>query len=264
MSNRHKKIGIKHVIRLEWMDKTLDMVLAGMSKNEIRDELNTYLADKKQSGGTGTRGKKTYIIAISILMQTWCNPDKDTKPFRDAALNYAKKNSDKTRLPLHWAMISAAYPFWAGVAKQIGRLLNLQDQITKKQIIQRLKEQYGDRQTISRYARYVIRSFVAWDILKDTSIKGIYAQNKKDSVEQNQTLLLVESLLLASPESSLSLKGTLNSPTLFPFQTSPITAGYVQKHCSRINVNQFSPGEEMINMVILTNHGQTHTPPTAC
>ena len=149
---------------------------------------------------------------------------------------------------MHWAMISAAYPFWAGVAKQTGRLLNLQDQVTKKQIIQRLKEQYGDRQTISRYARYVIRSFFAWGILKDTSVKGIYAQNKKKSAGQNQTLLLVESLLLVSPKSSLSLKETLNSPALFPFQTYPITAGYVQKHCSRINVNLFSPEEEMINI----------------
>jgi len=59
---------------------------------------------------------------------------------------------------------------------------------------------------------------------------------------------IVESLLLASSESSLSLKGTLNSPTLFPFQTSPITAGYLQKNCPKINVNQFSPGEEMINI----------------
>ena len=248
MSNRHKKIGIKHVIRLEWMDKTLDMVLAGMSNKEIRDELDIYLADKKPSGGTGTRGKKTYIIAISILMQTWCNPDKEIKSFRDAALIYAKKNGRKTRLPLHWTMISAAYPFWGGVAKQIGRLLNLQDQITKKQIVQRLKEQYGDRQTISRYARYVIRSFVVWGILKDTSVKGIYAKNKNILVGQNQTLLLVESLLLTSPESSLSLQGALNSPTLFPFQISPITAGYLQKNCPRINVNQFSPGEEMINL----------------
>ena len=91
MGNRYKKIGIKHVIRLEWMDKTVDMMLAGMSTKEIREELNTYLADKKQSGGIGERGKKTYIIAISILMQTWCSPDKEIKLFRDALLNHAKK-----------------------------------------------------------------------------------------------------------------------------------------------------------------------------
>jgi len=248
MGNRHKKIGIKHVIRLEWMDKTLDMMLAGMSSKEIREELNNYLADKKQSGGIGERGKKTYIMAIGILMQIWCSPEKEIKLFRDVALAYAKKIIVKERMPLHWAMISAAYPFWAEVAKQTGRLLNLQDQVTKKQIVQRLKEKYGDRETISRYARYVIRSFVAWGILKDASTKGIYALYQKKSVGQNQTLLLTESLLLTSPESSFALKGVLASPSLFPFQLSPITGDYLQRNCPRINLNQFGSGEEMINI----------------
>ncbi len=248
MSNRHKKIGIKHVIRLEWMDKTLDMVLAGMSTKEIRDELNIYLADKKQSGGTGERGKKTYIIAISIMIQTWCSSDKEIKLFRDAVLTYVKTIDIKERIPLHWAMISASYPFWSEVAKHTGRLLNLQDKVTKKQIIQRLKEQYGDRPTISRNARYVIRSFVAWGILKDTSVKGSYAQGGKILTMQHQALLLMESLLLASPKSSIPLKELLNSPSLFPFQIEPITGNYFQTKCPRININQFGPGEETINL----------------
>ncbi|MEA1969760.1 MAG: hypothetical protein U9N77_16275 [Thermodesulfobacteriota bacterium] len=249
MNNRHKKIGIKHVIRLEWMDKTLDMMLAGISSKEIREELNIYLADKKQSGGIGERGKKTYIMAIGILMQIWCNPDREIKQFRDELLIHVKKINVKERIPLHWAMISAAYPFWAGVAKQTGRLLNLQDQVTKKQIVQRLKEQYGDRETISRYARYVIRSFVAWGVLKNASVKGSYTQYQKITTEQNQTRLLIESLLLASPGSSFALKGLLDSPSLFPFQVFPVTGDYLLKNCPRLNVNQFGPGEEMINLI---------------
>ncbi len=248
MNSRYDKIGIKHVIRLEWMDKTLDMMLAGMSTKEIRDELNIYLADKKQSGGTGERGEQAYKKAVTNLIQTWCIPDKEIKPFRDTVLAHAKNISTKERKPLHWAMISAAYPFWAGVAKQTGRLLNLQDQVTKKQIVQRLKEQYGDRETISRYARYVIRSFVAWGVLKDASVKGTYAQDNKISAEKDQTHLLVESLLLASPESSLALKEVLESPSLFPFQAVAITGDYLQKNSTRIIINHFGPGEEMVNI----------------
>jgi hypothetical protein len=58
MSKRHEKIGIKQVIRLEWMDHVLNMLLAGMEPESIRADLKSYLADKKQSGGTGERGKK--------------------------------------------------------------------------------------------------------------------------------------------------------------------------------------------------------------
>jgi hypothetical protein len=248
MSARHEKIGIKHVIRPEWMDKTLDMMLAGMSPTDIRKELDEYLCDKKQSGGTGERGKEAYKKAVTNLMLTWCTPEKEIIPFRDAVLALAKKTPASERLPLHWAMISSVYPFWFGVAKQIGRLLNLQDQITKKQIIQRLKEQYGDRETISRFARYVIRSFVAWNILEDASIKGNYIQVRKIPTNQKQVAILTESVLLSTPESPLALKNVIESSSLFPFQISPITGDYLQKNCPRINVNQFSPGEEMINI----------------
>ncbi|MCK5164704.1 MAG: hypothetical protein KAQ72_13350 [Desulfobacula sp.] len=249
MSARHEKIGIKHVIRPEWMDKILDMMLAGMSPKEIRNELDEFLSDKKQSGGTGERGKEAYKKAVTNLMLTWCTPEKELIPFRDAVLAIAKTTPVSERLPLHWAMISAAYPFWYGVAKQIGRLLNLQDQITKKQIIQRLKEHYGDRETISRFARYVIRSFVAWGILKDASIKGNYIQAMRIPTNQQQIAILTESILLSTPESPLALKNVMESASLFAFETSPITGDYLLKNCPRINVNQFSPGEEMISII---------------
>jgi hypothetical protein len=249
MSARHDKIGIKHVIRLEWMDKTLDMMLAGMSPKEIRKELDVFLSDKKQSGGTGERGKEAYRKAVTNLMLTWCTPEKELIPFRDAVLELARTTPASERIPLHWAMISAAYPFWFGVAKQIGRLLNLQDQITKKQIIQRLKEQYGDRETVSRFARYVIRSFVAWDILEDASIKGNYIQKKKIPTNPKQVAILTESTLLSTTESSHALRNVMEISSLFAFDVSPITSDYLQRNCPRINVNQFSPGEEMINLV---------------
>ena len=75
----------------------------------------------------------------------------------------ASKLQQKQWLPLHSAILSAAYPFWFNVATQTGRLLKLQEQITQHQIFNRLKEQYGDRETVSRNARYTIRSFVAWE-----------------------------------------------------------------------------------------------------
>lgn len=248
MSTRHDKIGIKHIIRLEWMDKTLDMMLAGMSPIEIRNELDVFLSNKKQSGGTGVRGKEAYRKAVTNLMLTWCTPEQELVPFRDAVLELAKKTSNSNRIPLHWAMISAAYPFWFGVAKQIGRLLNLQDQITKKQIIQRLKEQYGDRETISRFSRYVIRSFVAWGILEDASIKGNYVQVKKLPTDQQQVAILTEATLLATPVSSLALRNVMESTASFAFDISPISGDYLLKNCPRISVNQFSPGEEMISI----------------
>lgn len=53
MSNRHQKIGFKQIVRLEWMDRTLSLVLAGLSEKEIRSNLEEYLSTQRQSGGEG-------------------------------------------------------------------------------------------------------------------------------------------------------------------------------------------------------------------
>ena len=237
MDTRYEKIGIKQLIRLEWMNKTLDMLLAGMDAMAIRAELKIYLADKKQSGGTGARGEKTYTMAIGLLMQSWVEPDDVLISMRDSALDLARSLPLRKRLPLHWAMFSAAYPFWLNVARQAGRLLNLQDQVTQRQIVTRLKEQYGDRQTISRYARYVIRSFVAWGVLQDTETKGCY--EKVDPIvvpDQHLATLLLEGALHATPDGKGTLSMLLNMPPLFPFQLSVLTGDLISQTNHRLDV----------------------------
>lgn len=218
MGKRHEKIGIKQVIRLEWMDHVLNMLLAGMEPETIRAELKSYLADKKQSGGTGERGEKTYQMAISPL-SAWFDPEPELVDFRDHALMLASKLQQKEWLPLHWAILSAAYPFWFNVAKQTGRLLNLQEMVTRGQIFNRLKEQYGDRETVSRNARYVIRSFVSWGVLKDTNSKGSYEKSDTLTIQDGDlAILLLEAVLHATPEGKGALGLLMNSPASFPFQ----------------------------------------------
>jgi len=247
---RHQKIGIKQVIRLEWMEKTLDMVIAGMEAEAIRKELKAYLADKKQSGRTGTRGEKTYVIAIGILMQAWVEPDETLLAMRDAALELARSLHLRNRIPLHWAMLSAAYPFWHNVAQQTGRLLNLQDQVTQKQIFTRLQEQYGDRPALNRCARHTVRSFVAWDVLKDTAVKGCYIKAEPITVPDIRlALLLLEGALHAIPEEKSSLRALLNMPALFPFQLPVLTGDLISQTNQRIDVlNTAGFDDQMITL----------------
>jgi hypothetical protein len=88
--NTEKTIGVKQVIRLEWMQKTADMLIAGRSEKDIRAELEEYLKDKSGGGGTLYRADKTKSIAVSLLMNAWASPRKELKALRDAALTYLK------------------------------------------------------------------------------------------------------------------------------------------------------------------------------
>lgn len=248
MGKRHEKLGIKQTIQKEWMDKTVQMMLAGLSEKEIRSELDEFLATQKQSGGIGERGKKTYGMAISLLA-AWFSPDKELIDFRNDVLHLARGMPNKDWLPLHWAVLSASYPFWFNVARQAGRLLNLQDQITQAQIFNRLKEQYGDRETVARNARYTVRSFVAWGALKDSQTKGCYEKAVQMSItDASLAILMCESALLASPEAKGALGLILNNPAFFPFQLPVMTGDFISQRSDRIDVVRYGLDDEILRL----------------
>ena len=246
MGKRHKAIGIKQAIRFEWMQKAAHLLLAGLDAKTIRQELHEFLAHRKGNGSEGEHSDQTRTFAVNNLMKIWVSPDPGLIPFRDASLAFLRERPSMS-LAVHWGMISAVYPFWFNVARQTGRLLALQDQVTQTQIINRLKEQYGDRQTVSRYARFVIRSFVAWGALKDSEAKGCYEKLAPVSVaDSDLVILMFESALHATPEAKGALRLLLNNPAFFPFQLPVMTFNFVMGRSDRIIVEKYGLDETYV------------------
>src|SRR5690606_17048725 len=132
---------------------------------------------------------------------------------------------------LHWAVTIAAYPFWFRVAEQVGRLLNLQNTITQGQIRSRCFEAMGERSTIERSSRRVIRSFVAWGVLKDSDMKGCYEQAKTTIVaDQHLAILMLEAALHSNSSGKAAFGLLLNSPAFFPFQIPVMGGDFVSHH----------------------------------
>lgn len=248
MPKRHESIGIKQAIRFEWMQKAANLLLAGLDAKTIRLELHEFLAGRKGNGSAGKRGDTSRTQVVNMLMKIWVSPDPELIPFRDASLAFLRETPSMT-LAVHWGMISAVYPFWFNVARQTGRLLALQDQVTQTQIINRLKEQYGDRQTVSRYARFVIRSFVAWGALKDSEAKGCYGKVAPVNIDEpNLAILMFESVLLATPEAKGALGLLLNNPAFFPFQLPVMTGDFVSQRSERIEVVRYGLDDELLKL----------------
>ena len=203
---------------------------------------------EKANGTEGERSDQTRTFVVNNLMKIWGSSDPELTAFRDDSLAFLRENPWMA-LAVHWGMISAVYPFWFNVARQTGRLLALQDQVTQTQIIRRLKEQYGDRQTVSRYARYVIRSFVAWGTLKDSERKGCYEIAAPVSIaDVNLAILMFESALLATPEAKGALGLLLNNPAFFPFQLPVMTGDFVSQRSERIDVIRYSLDDELLKL----------------
>lgn len=246
MNNRLKQIGISQHIRLEWVEMTANMVLAGNGKKAIHNTLEEYFKNKLSVGGTAKGCSREKVI--TILMKIWVNVPVVMSDFRDRGLDLLKTLPGDIHIAVHWGMVMAAYPFWGTVAETTGRLLRLQDTVSASQVQRRIRELYGERETAFNAARRVLRTFVDCGVLEDTAEKGVYRQRSKKTLKDVQLIAwLIESVLISSGNNSASLSAITNSPSLFPFNIMLSTSRKLDQ-CNKLEIFRNGPDEEMITL----------------
>ena len=234
-SNRHTQIGLDRLVRLAWLERTSSLVLAGNTVNDIKRILQMDLADSFCSARTDIRG--SLDKTITILMKTWLSDQSELEPLRAEGLELITRLHQTNHLPIHWGMIMAVYPFWSGVAFQVGRLVRLQGSVAAVHIQRRVREQYGERETVSRRTRYVLRSYLDWGVLQETGTKGVYSVSPSLAVDDTQLISwLVEAFLHSRSNGSSPLKDLLDSPSLFPFRLRPMHAESLMTLSSRLDL----------------------------
>ena len=235
MNRRINQIGFSQRVRLEWLEQTANLVLAGNEKASVNDALQKLLADKVSIGGKAVRGNREKII--TILLKVWLTTPKKLSPLRDEGLDLLKRMPRNVHLALHWGMTMAVYPFWAGVATQVGRLLRLQNSVVAAQVQRRVREQYGERETVSRAARRVLRSFTDWAVLQDTEQKGVYQAGSSLPIDDNHLIAwLAEAFLQSRGGDPFPLKDLLDNPGLFPFRIKPIYSENIVTSSNRLEI----------------------------
>lgn len=253
MRNRAMQVGIDRLIRLAWLERTSALVLGGNTKTEINNALQKDLCDSFQSGMPTKRG--SLDKTITILMKVWLTTPHELSGLRDAGLEFLKRMSKQDRKVIHWGMLMAAYPFWANVAIQTGRLLRLQGIAGAAHVQRRVREQYGERDTVSRAAQRVLRSFVDWEVLGETDLAGMYEPLPQMVVSYRDVVAwLIEAVVLSRINGSMTLKGLLESVSLFPFRLPRITAGELVASSTRLDIITHNLDEELVVL--------KHTPKT--
>jgi len=223
MNRRTSEIGFSQRVRLEWLEQVANLVLAGNDKSAINDALQGLLKDKVSVGGQAIRGNREKII--TILMKVWFNSPPVLEGLRVRGLELLKVLSPRDCMIVHLGMVMAIYPFWADVAAQVGRLLRLQGTAAAAHVQRRVREQYGERETVSRAARRVLRSFLDWGVLEETGKKGIYRLGSVSTVIDPRVVAwLVEACLRMRAATSAELGDVLESTCLFPFQIARVAA----------------------------------------
>ena len=245
MNNRQKQIGFSQRIRLEWLQYTANLVLAGNDKGELNSSLQELLKDKVSVGGKAIRGNKEKVI--TILMKIWLNVPGELKALRDNGLDLLKSLPRKDQIAVHWGMAMAVYPFWAVVAANTGRLLSLQGTAAAAHIQRRVREQYGQRETVSRATRRVIRSFVDWGIISGAKKNGIYRQGRAYAIDAPKLIAwLIEASLYTHANRSAAIKDLLDSPGIFPFRLMHVSAEQLVSMSPRLDVLRHGLDDDLV------------------
>ena len=224
------KLGFKKDIRLEWMNHSLYLTLQGLSESEIRKELDEYLSSQvTESGKPFSKGA---INLIKPLLAIWFKGNPISKDFRDALIQEASSCDSSKWLPLHWALMVVEYPLWYYVADQFGRLFSLQDAVKPSQIYLRIKDIYGDSETVARNTRYIIATMAKWKVIeKCVAQKGLYVQSASIDISNVMYSLLCESIILEKHTVESSL--LMHDKSLFAFEHDAISIGEINEYLAQ-------------------------------
>ena len=213
-------VGFSQRIRLEWLDYTANLLLAGNRNDAVATALRARLAERFSIGDGRVSGNRDK--AVAILSRVWAAVPGERRALRDEGLDRLRRADADERLLVHWCMCMVAYPFFGAVAEAAGRPLRLQGSVAAAQAQHRLRARLGERETVARAARRVLRTFVDWGALADAGEKGLYRGARKRVVENPALAVWVLKAIVAAgdgrprPPSRL-----LRAPRLFPFDIAP-------------------------------------------
>lgn len=234
MSLRAQMIGYNRTVKLRWLDETVDLFLAGQTESEIGEILRESLQHQLSVGSTADRGSREKTI--TLLLKTWVRVPVRVRGLRDDALQLLEGVRKSERLPLHWGMTMAAYPFWRAVADVTGRLFRLQGTASAQQVQLRVRELHGEREAVSRSARYVLRAFSDWGVIVNAEAKGTYIPAEIIHVDNRAIATwLLEATMFASNTDSADFTSLAHSPALFPFELPRVTSD-VLKRSGRLEI----------------------------
>ena len=214
---RGGQIGFSQRIRLDWLEYTANLVLAGNSREEIVAALGDRLKEKLSVGNQPERGNRDK--AITILTKVWVTVPRDLQSLRDEGLYHLRRRGPSDRMLVHWCMCMAVYPFFGTVADVVGRLLRLQGTAGAAQVQRRLRERFGERETVARAARRILRAYIDWGVLVETDEQGALSDvlRSGSSTTRHSPCGPSRPCSFASGDNPRSASTLLHGPQLFPF-----------------------------------------------
>ena len=204
-----KMVGLSRNLKLQWLNKVVELVLEGHTEQEIKDQLNEYLSFEIESP---TNIRKTR----EILMNIWVYDNELSDKIKTYALELIRAYPEYD-LEVHWCMMMAAYPVFVDMCKLIGKMSEFQDEIPLAQLKQKLFDEWGERTTLFHSIGKLVATLKPLDVMLCDKPATCYVHPHKVS-NPKIVAFMVYAMMLVDDSGYYTFTDINSSTYLFPFE----------------------------------------------
>ena len=203
-----KMVGLSRNLKLQWLNKAVELVLAGHTEQDIKDQLNEYLSFEIESPINIRKTRE-------ILMNIWVYDNDYSAKIKATALELIRLYPEYS-MPIHWCMMLAAYPVFVDMCKLIGKMSEFQDEITLAQLKQKLFDEWGERTTLFHSIDKLVATLKALDVVVCDK-PGKYHVNSHRVSNPKIVAFMVYTMMLVDDSGYYTFTDINSSTYLFPF-----------------------------------------------
>lgn len=203
-----KAVVFTRPIKQEWLDKTVEYLLQYQDEEQSKDMLLEYLYSY-------IKDRTNLLKTRSILARIWLEVDEN-RDFRDRALAVFKICDKSDRLAVHWAMMLLEFPIFRDLCAIIGKLSEIQGEITLSQIKRRIFEIWGERSTLEHSIPKNIKTLRECGVLEQVK-PGVYRVLRREVKNKDAVSLLIYAVLKSREKLYHNIWELDRFKELFPF-----------------------------------------------
>ncbi|MGI2259417.1 hypothetical protein [Shewanella sp. GXUN23E] len=202
----------RHVDRV-WLEFTLSSVAHGASKTILNQKLE-HLLESFIATVENRRKARNLLVSIWAIRE-----NTKYQKFDCDALDLYLRDEQST-MSLQWGMLVARKPFFAAVARYIGRYSKLNDCFKYAQVNKRMCELFGETESTSRATRAVLKTMQELGALVKNDDGSMSIAAKVSEQDKWRVNWMLKALLLSDNQESREFHEVQQDPVWFPFQLS--------------------------------------------
>jgi sporulation protein YlmC with PRC-barrel domain len=190
MADKIVKLGLDRFLAKEWVDYSLELYLSSDDDDQnyqlLRDYLQTVIPGKESARKTGNQLKRLWLTTME-------QDDHLRKSAKEILMHH--QVADTTLFNLGMAL--NVFPIFKETCRRIGELSQLQIEVNKQTIVDRVVESFVNPTSIPRIVARVLQTLVDWELILENQgnihIKNLEINEQPVSVWFIQTLIFMDS-----------------------------------------------------------------------